>query len=96
MCSPFGCYSPLAARGYALGGRARNYQRELGLDSPAAAEAAALEVLQVFFEVFGYRRQWQLDLVRHRGERADHDLDVRVVNYGKPDPALERLAAEFA
>ena len=63
----------LVARGYALGGRARNYQKELVIDSPAAAEAAALDVLQVFFEVFGYRGQWRLDVERHRGERADHD-----------------------
>jgi hypothetical protein len=63
----------LDARGYALGGRARNYGKELVIDSAAAAEAAALEVLQIFFEVFGYRGQWRLDIERHRGERADHD-----------------------
>ncbi len=62
----------LEARGYALGGRARNYEKELVIDSAAAAEAAALEVLQIFFEVFGYRGQWRLDIERHRGERADH------------------------
>ena len=27
---------------------------------------------------------------------ADVSLDVRVVSYGKPDPALEGLVAEFA
>ena len=63
----------LDARGYTLGGRARNYQKELVIDSPAAAEAVALEVLHIFFEVFGYRGQWRLDIERHRGERADHD-----------------------
>ena len=63
----------LDARGYTLGGRARNYRKELVIDSPAAAEAAALEVLQIFFEVFGYRGQWRLEIKRHRGERADHD-----------------------
>ena len=51
----------LEARGYALGGRARNYEKELVIDSAAAAEAAALEVLQIFFEVFGYRGQWRLE-----------------------------------
>jgi hypothetical protein len=30
------------------------------------------EVLQIFFEVFGYRGQWRLEVERHRGERADH------------------------
>jgi hypothetical protein len=63
----------LDARGYALGGRARNYGKELVIDSAAAAEAAALEVLQIFFEVFGYRGQWRLHIERHRGERADYD-----------------------
>ena len=63
----------LDARGYAIGGGARNYQKELVIDSPAAAEAAALEVLQIFYEVFGYRGQWRLEAQRHRGERADHD-----------------------
>ena len=63
----------LDARGYTRGGRARNFGKELVIDSPAAAEAAALEVLHIFFEVFGYRGQWRLDIERHRGERADHD-----------------------
>ena len=63
----------LDARGYSRGGRARNFGKELVIDSPAAAEAAALEVLHIFFEVFGYRGQWRLDIERHRGERADHD-----------------------
>ena len=62
----------LEARGYARGGRAGNFERELVIDSPAEAEAAALEVLQIFFEVFGYRGQWRLNIERHRGERADH------------------------
>ena len=62
----------LDARGYALGGRAQNYGKELDIDSPAAAEAAALEVLHIFFDVFGYRGQWRLDIKRHRGERADY------------------------
>jgi hypothetical protein len=61
----------LAARGYTRGGRAGNYERELVIDSAEAAEAAALEVLQIFFEVFGYRGQWRLGIERHRGERAD-------------------------
>ena len=34
-------------RGYTLGGRARNYRKELVIDSPGAAEAAALEILQI-------------------------------------------------
>jgi hypothetical protein len=41
------------------------------VDSAAAAEAVALDVLQTFFEVFGYRGQWRLEIRRHRGERAE-------------------------
>ena len=62
----------LDERGYTVGGGAKNYQKELVIDSPAAAEAAALEMLQVFFEVFGYRGQWRLEVERYRGERAEH------------------------
>ncbi len=62
----------IEARGYARGGRAGNYEKELVIDSAAAAEAAALEVLLIFFEVFAYRGQWRLSVERHRGERADH------------------------
>jgi hypothetical protein len=62
----------IEARGYACGGRAENFQREFVIDSAATAEDAAREVLQIFFEVFGYRGQWQLKIERHRGERADH------------------------
>jgi len=63
----------LNARGYTVGGRARNFRKTLVIDSAAAAEDAALEVLQVFFEVFAYRGQWQLEVKRHRGERATQD-----------------------
>ena len=62
----------LDARGYTVGGGAKNYQKELVIDSPVAAEAAAHEMLQVVFEVFGYRGQWRLEVERYRGERAEH------------------------
>jgi hypothetical protein len=61
----------LEALGYTPGGRARNYGKTVVIDSAAAAEAAALEVLQVLFDVFGYRGQWRLDAERHRGARAE-------------------------
>ena len=63
----------LEERGYALGGRARNYTKELVIESAMDAEAAALDILQIFFEVFGYRGQWKLEIERHRGERASHE-----------------------
>jgi hypothetical protein len=62
----------LEARGYIIGGRARNYGKELVIDSVAAAEAAAMEVLHLFFDVFGYRGQWRLNVERHRGGRTEH------------------------
>lgn len=76
----------LIARGYTLGGNVRNYQRESVIDSPAAAEAAALEVLQIFFEVFGYRGQWRLEVERHHGERAEHDPVHTSVTRESRDP----------
>jgi hypothetical protein len=67
----------LEARGYTMGGRARNggknYEKELLIDSATGAEAAALDVLRIVFEVFGYRGQWRLEIERHRGERAEHE-----------------------
>jgi hypothetical protein len=65
--------SALEARGYTVGGRAHNYSRRLVIDSAAKAEAAALETLQVMFDIFGYRGQWPLQIERHHGERAEHD-----------------------
>lgn len=63
----------LENHGYKCGGGARNYQRELVINSAADAEAAALEALSIVFDVFGYRGQWPLEIERHRGERAEHD-----------------------
>jgi hypothetical protein len=62
----------LESRGYTVGGPARNYQKEIVVDSAMSAETAAREVLHILFEVFGYRGQWRLEITRHRGERADH------------------------
>src|SRR5262245_12395269 len=42
----------LEARGYTVGGPARNYRKELPIDSAMSAETAALEVLHILFEVF--------------------------------------------
>jgi hypothetical protein len=59
--------------GYKVGGRARNFGKELVVDSAAAAETAALDALRVLFDVFGYRGQWRLEVKRHQGERAEHE-----------------------
>ncbi len=63
----------LRALGYTEGGRAHNFQKELQIRTSAEAETVAREVLDIFFEVFGYRGQWALELKWHRGERAEHE-----------------------
>ena len=46
---------------------------------------------------FGNEPQWIDGAMRRALTKVvDASLDVRVVSYGKPDPALERLVAEFA
>ncbi len=62
----------LQALGYAVGARSSNFRKEVRVRSSADAEALARETLGIFFEVFGYRGQWPLELNRHRGERAEH------------------------
>ena len=62
----------IAALGYTVGGQAGNFQKELQIETSAEAETAAREVLGIFFEVFGYRGQWPLELKMHQGERAAH------------------------
>ena len=54
-------------------GRAHNFRKELQVQTSAEAETLAREVLGIFFEVFGYRGQWPLELKWHRGERAEHE-----------------------
>ena len=67
-----GAAEGIGPRGYTLGRRARNYGKELVIDSAVAAEAGALRCCRSF-AVFGYRGQWRLEVERHWGERADHE-----------------------
>jgi hypothetical protein len=62
----------LQALGYAVGHQSSNFRKEVRVRSSADAEALASETLGIFFEVFGYRGQWPLEVNRHRGERAEH------------------------
>ena len=62
----------IEALGYRVGGPARNFQKELQIETSAEAEIVAREALGIFFEVFGYRGQWPLELKWHEGERAGH------------------------
>jgi hypothetical protein len=52
-------------------------------------------VLQTFFEVFGYRGQWRLEIKRHRGERADHDA-VYLMQYANflDDAIVQRFGGK--
>src|SRR5690606_26470547 len=61
----------LKAFGFEVGGRAKNFQKDVEISSSRHAEAVAREALQILFEVFGYRGQWPLTLQRHEGQRAD-------------------------
>lgn len=62
----------LQALGYAVGPRSRNFRKEVRIGTSSEAEALARETLGIFFEVFGYRGQWPLEVKRHQGERAEH------------------------
>ena len=81
----------LRALGYTEGGRAHNFRKELQIRTSAEAETVAREVLDIFFEVFGYRGQWPLELKWHRGERAEHEPVYSSVT---PDD-FARLAAHL-
>lgn len=77
--------------GFTVGGRAHNFQKQVRIETAAEAETAAREVLGIFFNVFGYRGQWPLELKWHQGERADHDLAYSSVT---PED-LAKLAAHL-
>ena len=61
----------LEQRGFAVGGRARNFQKEVAVSSPDDAEVVAREVLTIFFNVFGYRAEQPLTMTLHRGSRSE-------------------------
>lgn len=61
----------LRARGYVMGGEVRNFRKAIVIDSSEAAEAAALEALEVIWEVLGYRGLTDLLLQREPCDRAE-------------------------
>ena len=63
----------LAARGYAKGGAASNFRKTLTIENADQAEAAALEALEVIWEVFGYRGEFELLVKRERSERGEEE-----------------------
>jgi hypothetical protein len=59
----------------------------LPVRTSAEAETVAREVLDIFFEVFGYRGQWPLEATWHGGERAEHEpvyASVAPDDFAKP------------
>ena len=63
----------LASLGYEVGGEAKNFRRLVRIESVGAAEDAAREALRIFYDAFGYRGQWALDVRLEQGERAEAD-----------------------
>ncbi len=60
----------LEALGYAIGGNAGNFRKEIVVRSPDEAEQAANDALAIIFDVLGYRGEVPLAIKCHRGERA--------------------------
>ncbi len=64
----------LEDRGFAIGGKARNFQKRLPIDSAEAAERIARETLAIVFDIFQYRGGCELTAKMHYGRRADEAL----------------------
>jgi hypothetical protein len=60
--------------GFAIGGKARNFQKSLSIDSPEATEQIARETLAVVFDIFQYRGGCELTTKMHYGRRAEEAL----------------------
>ncbi len=58
--------------GFAIGGKAGNFRKEVVVRSPDEAEQAASDALAIIFHVLGYRGEVPLSINCHRGERAGH------------------------
>lgn len=61
----------LVARGFRIGGEAKNFARVVSITSPQEAEAIAREVLTILYETFGYRGQWALTTRREQSQRSE-------------------------
>ena len=61
----------VAERGYEIGGRARNFQKEVPVESRDAAEAVAEEALAIVFDALGYRGGVPLVAEWEDGERSE-------------------------
>lgn len=61
----------LEQRGFTVGGRARNFQKQAAIESPDDAERVARETLAIMFDVFRYRGQQPLCVKLHAGRRTE-------------------------
>jgi hypothetical protein len=61
----------LRSLGYEKGGKAKNFARLVDVRNAREAEDVAREALRIFFDAFGYRGQWPLEIRCERGERAE-------------------------
>lgn len=68
---PDAARTEIERRGFAVGGRARNYRNAAAITSAAEAAVAAREALAIFFEAFGYRGQWPLEVEWSQGQRSE-------------------------
>jgi hypothetical protein len=80
----------LQSLGFRKSGEAKNFGKEVTIANAAQAEAAAREALWIFYEAFGYRGQWPLELRLERGTRAD----VRPVHESLTPEDFAKLLAE--
>jgi hypothetical protein len=61
----------LRSLGYTKGGQANNFGKDVEVRNVAEAENVAREALRIFFEGFGYRGQWPLEIRCAQAARAD-------------------------
>ena len=76
--------------GFAIGGKAGNFRKEVVVRSPDEAEQSASEALAIVFDVLGYRGEAPLSIKCHRGERAEH----AAVHHSLSPEDLLKLALE--
>jgi hypothetical protein len=68
--------SRLEARGFSIGGRADNFQKEVSVQDRAGAVAMARDMLRIFHDAFGYRGATPLAISAFRQQRATTDAVV--------------------
>jgi hypothetical protein len=85
----------LKTLGFEIGGRAKNFQKQITISTAAQAEATAREALKILYDGFGYRGQWQLNLktIGARGQnrlRPIHLLHQKILQSSRRRAAQRR------